>query len=203
MAGKLKEHPKVVALLLVSILVLGAGLAYTFWPTGMPDMPETMEDVPALLESKAYARLSREQRQPYVQRVSELMSEADRDQRRAMMQNSTEASRDAMREMFREQMMQRVKAFALADDTTKAQMIAQDRARFEAMRGRRGPGSGGPRGEGGGERSDRPEPTEQERQERREQHESRIEQWVNEGNGQDWALIREYMQQVRPQRPGN
>ena len=85
-------------------------------------------------------------------------------------------------------------------------MIAEDRARFESFGGRGGPGGGpgGPRGEGGGDRSgergDRPEPSEEERAERRARHESRIEQWVNEGNGQEWALIREYMQQVRPPR---
>ena len=63
--------------------------------------------------------------------------------------------------------------------------------------GRRGPGG---EGRGDGQRSDRPEPTEDEKAERREKHEQMVEQWVNEGNGQDWALIREYMQQVRPGR---
>ena len=211
MAANLKEHPKVLTLVAVSAIVLIIGLAYTYWPVRMPDMPETMEDVPALLESKSYANLSKEQRRPYVQRVSELMRTSDREQRRAMMQNSTEESRDAMRDMFREQMLERVKAFALADAATQAKMIAEDRARFEAMGGgRRGPGGEGrgPRGEGGeggerggdGSRGDRPEPTEEERAERRAEHQSRVEDWVNEGNGQEWALIREYMQRVRPRR---
>lgn len=206
MASNLREHPKVLALLVVSIVVLCVGLGYTYWPTGMPDMPETMEDVPALLESRAYKNLSREQRRPYIDRVSELMQTSDREQRRAMMENSSDDSRHAMRDMFRQQMLERAQLFALADNATRRQMIAEDRARFESFGGRGGPGGGpgGPRGEGGGDRSgergDRPESSEEERAERRARHESRIEQWVNEGNGQEWALIREYMQQVRPPR---
>lgn len=197
MGSNLKEHPKVLALVIFAAVVLSSGLAYTYWPTGMPTMPETMADVPTLLESRAYANLTPEQRRPYVERVSELMRESDREQRRAVMQNS-EQSRDAMRDMFRQMMVDRAKQFALADDATRAQMITEDRARMEAMRGRREPGGERPRGEEGGERGDRPERTEEENQARREEHESRIEHWVNEGNGQDWALMREYMQQLRP-----
>ena len=203
MSTSLKEHPKVLALVIVAALVFSAGVAYTYWPTGMPDMPETMEDVPALLESRAYANLNPEQRRPYVQRVSELMRTSDREQRRELMQSSEE-SRDAMRDMFKQMMVDRAKQFALADAATRAQMIAEDRAKMEAMGGRRGgPGGGRPGGEGGengGDRGDRPEPTEEEKAERRKKHENMIEQWVNEGNGQEWALIREYMQRVRPKR---
>ncbi|MEO0474345.1 MAG: hypothetical protein AAF085_00040 [Planctomycetota bacterium] len=205
MAGKLKEHPKVLALLAVSVLVLGVGLAYTYWPTAMPDMPESLEDVSGLLDSKAYANLTREQRRPYVQRVSELMQSADQEQRRAVMQGSDQ-SRHAMREGMRQMMLDRAKAFAIADAATKRQMIAEDRARFEAMGGRGGPGGGPPgggEGRGGersGDRGDRPEPTDEERAERRARHESRIEQMINEGNGQERALIREYMMHVRPPR---
>lgn len=195
MAGNLKEHPKVLALVVCAAVVLTAGLAYTYWPTGQPAMPETMEDVPTLLESRAYANLSPAQRRPYVERVSELMRSSDREQRRAVMQNS-EQSRDAMRDLFKQMMLDRAKQFAMADAVTRRQMITEDRARMEQMRGRRGAGGG----EGGEDRGDRPEPTEEEKAERRAQHESRIEQWVNEGNGQEWALVREYMQQVRPKK---
>lgn len=203
MVSRLKEHPKVLALVVFAAVVLGAGLAYTYWPTSQPAIPETMADVPTLLESRAYANMTPAQRRPYVERVSELMSNSDGEQRRAVMQNS-EQSRDAMRDMFRQVMVDRAKQFALADAVARQQMIIEDRARMESMGGRRGPGGGErPSGEGGGERSegrgDRPEPTEEEKAERREKHESRIEEWVNEGNGQEWALVREYMQQVRPQ----
>ena len=199
MAGKLKEHPKVMALLAVSVLVLGVGLAYTYWPTSMPDMPESLEEVPTLLDSKAYANLTREQRRPYVQRVSELMRSADEAQRREVMQGGGDVRR-AMMESRRAEILERAKLFAIADAATKRQMIAEDRAKFEAMGGRGGPPGGG-EGRGGGERSgDRPEPTEEEKAERRDKHESRIEHMINEGNGQERALIREYMMHVRPQR---
>lgn len=202
MSDKLKEHPKVLAFVAVSAIVAIVGLGITFWPTGMPTMPETMEEVPALLESKAYRNLTPAERRPYVTRVSELMQNSDREQRRSVMQNS-EQSRGAMRDMFRQMMVDRAKQFALADAATRQQMIIEDRARMEAMGGRRGPGGGRPGGGGDGQanqgnRGDRPERTEAEQAERREQRETQIEEWVNEGNGQDWALIREYMQQVRP-----
>lgn len=191
MASNLKEHPKVLALVVIAAVVLSSGLAYTYWPTGMPVMPETMADVPTLLESRAYSNLTPEQRRPYVKRVSELMRNSDREQRRELMQNS-EQSRDAMRDMFKQMMVDRAKQFALADDAARAQMLAQDRARMEAMMKRRG------EGKDSGGRGDRPEPTEEEKQARRDEHESRIEGWVNEGNGQDWALMQEYMQQLMP-----
>lgn len=205
MAGKLKEHPKVMALLAVSVLVLGAGLAYTYWPTAMPNMPESLEEVSGLLDSKAYANLTREQRRPYVQRVSELMRSADEAQRREVMQGGGDVRR-AMMESRRAEILERAKLFAIADAATKRQMIAEDRARFEAMGGRGGPGGGPPgggEGRGGersGDRGDRPEPTDEEKAERRARHESRIEQMINEGNGQERALIREYMMHVRPPR---
>ena len=148
MSTSLKEHPKVLALVVVAALVFSAGVAYTYWPTGMPDMPETMEDVPALLESRAYANLSPDQRRPYVQRVSELMRTSDREQRRELMQSS-DASRDAMRDMFRQMMLDRAKQFALADDATKRQMILEDGLtatrpsglRFSSSRTESAPGS--------------------------------------------------------------
>lgn len=195
MSSNLKEHPKALALVVFAAAVLSAGMAYTYWPAGTPPMPESMEDVPALLESEAYKNLSPELRREYVLRVQELMKSADREQRREVM--GSDASRDAMRDMFKQMMVDRAKQFALADEATRRQMIAEDRARMEQMGGRGGPG-GRPGGEGrGGERGDRPEPTEQEKAERRDKRESQIEQWVNEGNGQEWALIREYRQQLR------
>ncbi|MEM9345534.1 MAG: hypothetical protein AAGB26_02840 [Planctomycetota bacterium] len=199
--SSLKEHPKALAFVVFAAVVLSSGMAYTYWPAGTPPMPETMEDVPALLESEAYKNLSPELRREYVMRVQQLMKSADREQRREVMSN--DASRDAMRDMFKQMMVDRAKQFALADEATRRQMITEDRARMEQMGGRGGPGgpAGRPGGEGrggeGGERGDRPEPTEEEKAERRAKRESQIEEWVNEGNGQDWALIREYRQQLR------
>ncbi|MGB0766526.1 MAG: hypothetical protein ACPGYV_02315 [Phycisphaeraceae bacterium] len=203
MLEPLRDHPRVVALAVFAAAVLSAGLAYTYWPTPPPAMPETMADVPRLLESRAYANLSRDERRPYVQRVSELMAASDRDERRAVMSGS-EQSRDAFREGMRQMMLDRAKQFALADPATREQMIRQDRALFQQMRGRGGPGGPGgrdrnPSGDTSG-RGDRPELSDEEKEERREKHETMIEQWVNEGNGQEWALMREYMQQVRPPR---
>lgn len=170
MSGKLKEHPRVMALVFVSAAVLVSGLAYT--------------------------SLSSEPRPRPVEHASMPMQLPDREQRREMMRNGG-ASRDAMREMFRQMMVDRAKQFALADDATRAQMIIEDRARMDQMGGPRGPGGAQNQDRARGD-GDRPEPTDEQKQERREKHESRIEQWVNEGNGQDWALIREYRDQLRP-----
>lgn len=204
MSSKLSEHPRVVGLIVVAVIVLGGGLAFTYWPTTPPPLPETAEDVKALLNSKAYTQLTREQKRPYVQRVSELMRSGVGPSRRDL--SDSEQARDNARDMMRQMMLDRARQFALADEATRQQMIEQDRKRMQAMRAARGQRGdrreGGPPGERGqerGERGDRPKPTEQEKQQRREEHESRVEQWVNEGNGQEWALMHEYMRQVRPQ----
>lgn len=205
MSGNLKEHPKVLALCVVAFLALSGGAAYTFWPTPPPVMPETMEDVKVLLENKRYQNLSPEQKRPYVQRVSELMRSSDREQRRELMQSGDQA-RDAMREMMMQMMADRAKQFATATPIERERMIQEDLAKF----GNRGPGRGGRPGGGGGDgqrnqgerggNGDRPEPTEEERAERRKQHEQHIEEWVNEGNGQEAAWMKEYWQALRQRR---
>lgn len=188
--SSIKEQPKVIALVFVAATVLVGGLAYTFWPTPMPPMPESADEIQSLIESKSYANLTREQKRPYVQRVSELMRTGERPSRRDMA--GSDQARQNMRDIFMQMMADRARQFALADEATRQQMLQEDAARMQGMRGMRGPRDDS-------DRSDRPERTEEEKQARREQRESMVESWVNEGNGQDSALMREYMHQVRQQ----
>lgn len=182
----LRDNPKVIALLIVAMAVLGSGAAYAFWPTPKPAMPETMEDVKALIDSPSYKALSTEQKRPYIEKVGELMRDSDRGQRRELM--GDDASRAAMFEMMRTMMADRAKQFALADEAVREAMVDE----AIAFLGNRG---GGNRGGG-----DRPELTEEEKAERRKERESHVEQWVNEGNGQEAALIREYWKAIAQRR---
>ena len=94
MVDKLKNNPKVMALLGVAAVVLIVGLAITYWPTSPPAMPETMDDVKALLAADKYAKLSKAQKQPYQERAREIMSSADGEARRDLAAESAEMELD-------------------------------------------------------------------------------------------------------------
>jgi hypothetical protein len=191
MLSKLKENKKVTLLATVAVVALLGGGLYA-WYVLPPAMPTTVEEATALLKSDRFQRLSAHEKRDYHDRIAELFGPLDRDHRRQLMRDRE--LRDAGRDMFRQMMLQRARAFALADEAGREAMIAEDLARMEAMRGQR------PRPEQG-ERPPRPERSEEERAERRRDRQDQIEDWVNNGNGQDWALIREYWQNIRQRRP--
>lgn len=145
----------------VVILVGGSGLAWYFTP---PALPGTIEEARAVVESPRYERLSKAQKQPYLDVIREQFGSLDRDARRAMMDENEQmrdalrASRDAEREAF-------TKAYVLATPQERQAMMDEMEAERDARRGERGgrppengdgPPEGGPEtGErgGGGERS--------------------------------------------------
>jgi len=189
MLDQIKDHKKLAVLITVAVAALLGGGLYA-WYLMPPPMPTTVEEATALLKSDRFQRLGAHEKRDYHDRIAELFGPLDRDQRRQLMRDHD--LRDARRDMFRQMMVQRARAFALADEAKREAMIAEDRARFEAMRERR------PRPEQG----ERPERSEEQRAERGRERRDRIEDWVNNGNGQDWALIREYWQHIR-QRSNN
>lgn len=200
MVDKIKQHPKVIGLFCIATLVLVAGLAVAYWPTSPPPMPDSMDDVKTLLASNKYERLSKAQKEPYQERAREIMSTANGEQKRDLMKD--ESTRDATREMFKQMILAKAKEFALADDNRKQQMIQEAQPMMKAMGGgRRGPGGGKPGGDkAGGDKADRPEPTEEqlkEREERMRKGQEWMEDMVNTGNGQEMALMHEYMRAVR------
>ena len=122
------------SLVTLAIAVLAGG-AFLSWHLTPPAMPETPEEAALVMKSARFARLSKDQKQPYYDRIREQWG-MDRDLRRAW--RSDEALHDAARDMFRQMMGERLDKFMLAD--------AQER---EAM-AEQGMGWGRPRGEGGG-----------------------------------------------------
>lgn len=226
MAESFKDSPVAKALVCIAaaaLIVTGSYIAWFNWLEPAPEMPETMEDVQTLFASDAYARLSTEQRQPYQERAREIMRETGWQESRALM--SSEETHDAMRQMMtdafeqrRVEMTQRARDYALADASTRERMIQEELARPRGGWG--GGGGGGPRGgdrSGGGERTGSGErtgggerggwgggdgqgPSEEQRAAFRAEMEERIEGWVNEGNGQDQALVREFREAVRQRR---
>lgn len=193
MSNALRDHPKVIALLVAAFIIFAGGITYTLWPTTLPPMPETMQDVKTLVESDAYARLTPEQRRPYVRRVSELTRTISRDERRSL--DLSDQGRSAMRDAWRTQMLERARQFAVASPAEQERMIQEELAR----RAQSGRNRGRPGGDAspGGNRPDRPQLTEQEQADRLAQTQSRIEQWVNEGSAQEMALVHEFMRRVR------
>lgn len=217
MLERLKSR-KVLMVLAVLAAVAIAGGGYYAWSITPPPMPKTADEAVALLKSDRFQRLSDKQKRQYRDRIAEVIGPLDPEKRRELMRDRELRESGGGRDMMRAMMLQRATAYAQADPAERQDMITQAREQFGAMmRGR-----GGPRGEGDGqgnrppsgegeERQPREEMTEAEREarraERREQWKSHIEQWVNEGNPQESALIREYFHALRdgwediPQRP--
>ncbi len=193
MLTKIKDHKKLTILITLAVVALFSGGVYA-WYIMPPAMPTTVEEATALLKSDRFQRLSAHEKRDYHDRIAELFGPLDRDQRRQLMRDND--LRDAGRDMFRDMMLKRAQTFAIASPAERDAMIAEDMARFDGMRGQRPQGERPQRPEG-----ERPERSEEERAERQRERNEQMEDWVNNGNGQDWALIREYWQNIRDRRP--
>lgn len=153
-AERRKRRLKIGAISLGAVVVLvgGSGMAWYFTP---PALPGTIEEARAVVESPRYERLSKAQKQPYLDVIREQFGSLDRDARRAMMDENEQmrdalrASRDAEREAF-------TKAYVLATPQEREEMVPErDAGRGDRPRG--APPEGGPEGgdrggDGGGER---------------------------------------------------
>jgi len=226
MLRTIKEHKRASALVTLAAAALTVG-GYYYWRSMPPPMPRTAEQAIALVKSERFQRLTDKQKRYYHDRIAEVIGPLDAEKRRELMRDN-ELRREGGRDVMQAMMMQRAREYAMASPEQREAMVAQARAEFMAMRGSGRPGGerGGqgergqrpegeqrpPRGEGAdGERPQREELTEEEREqrdaERRQRWESRIESWVNEGNAQEHALMREYFRAIRegwedrPERP--
>ena len=105
----------------------------------------------------------------------------------------SEMSGQAARDLYMQMLVERARQYALADEATKRQIIQEDRAKMKG-KGRDKPGQK----EANGKNRGKPEPAKDEKARLHEKHEQMFEEWVNEGNGQEEALIYEYLQQLAP-----
>ncbi|WP_428389726.1 hypothetical protein [Mucisphaera sp.] len=178
-------------LLVLAVLTVCAGI-YVYRAMQPLPMPETAEDVIAVLSDTRFKDLPDDRRAAYTQRMWEITQSLDRDQRRGLFEamRENDVARDNSR-MAREQMMVGMaRQFAMADEAEREQILAGVEAMFEGMRRPRGEGpSRGDRPEGGGDRSSR-----------QEERRNRFNERAATGNPQDSAMIREFFVALRERR---
>ena len=88
-------------LLAVSALIIGG---YQAWLRTAPPMPETVDDVEALLNSRRYARLSDAEKRPYQERMNEMwgsLSKEDRKWLGEQLEDNPEARQEAFEQGIR------------------------------------------------------------------------------------------------------
>ncbi len=162
----------------LAVLIGGAaGAAWYFTP---PELPTTPEQAKAVLESPRFARLSKEQKQPYLDTIRESFGSLDDAQRRELMRT------DEMRNAFQNEMENRLRAFALADEAERQKMFEEGMRMMRGTPGMGGP-PGGPRPEG-----DRPRDESAMR--------DRMSDRLANGNPQTQAFMSEVFRRIREQR---
>ena len=125
----------------LAIIACMLGASWYFSP---PPMPTTIEEAKALVDSPRFARLSKDQRRPYLDVITETFGSLDDDTRRAMVEEN-DALRDALREGRRSAMMERARAFGLADAEEREAMLAESPWGARPPGPRPGGGDGGAR----------------------------------------------------------
>lgn len=173
-AERRSKSIKVAALTAVSVVVLTAGgaLAWYFTP---PALPTTLEEAIAVANSPRYKRLSKDQKEPYLDVIRERFGSLDREERRKML-GDDEAARNMARDAMRGMWMGRMKAFGAATFEERREMLAQMPQRPE--RPQRPPGEGRDPG----------------------QMRNRVSDRMANGNAQNMANMGEFIRQRQKQR---
>ncbi|MEO1237074.1 MAG: hypothetical protein AAFX76_09825 [Planctomycetota bacterium] len=117
----------------IAVLGVAAGAAWYFTP---PAMPETIEDAQALVESSKFARLTKQEKQPYLDVIREQFGSADPDTRRQLIREN-EAMRDALRASRNAEREAFIKQYVLASPAERDELMQEMRER-RAERGDRG-----------------------------------------------------------------
>ncbi len=170
-------------LLVASVGVLGAGV-YLVWLRTPPPMPATIDEAVALIDSPRFARLAESRRQPYVQRMTELMAGMGSLEMSALRQRFREDAslHAAARELGMSFLAEQARRYVHASEPER-QLILDRAMAMPLSRGR---------SSSAGE-SDRGRPS---RQWDRSRHQSLIER----GNPQDQAYIQEFWRAIRERR---
>lgn len=98
-----RKWVRLVVFPLLALAVLAIG-SYQAWLRTAPAMPQTVDDVEALLESPRYARLSKAQKRPYQEHMNEMwggLSKEDRQRLGERLEGNTDARQEAFEQGIR------------------------------------------------------------------------------------------------------
>ena len=181
---------KLIKLVLLPLLALAALVfgGYQAWLRTPPAMPETVDDVEALLNSPRYARLSNTDKRPYQERMNEMwgsLSKEDRKWLGEQLEDNPDARQEAMeqgiRTMYRTMIIQQ-------DEAARNAMLDMIINQMESAEGRN-------RRQEDQARRDTPEGKEQEEQGRR-----RMLDWLDKGDPQAMGYGSEFFKMLQNRR---
>ena len=123
-AERRRRRARVAIVGVLGLLAIAAMLGAS-WYLSPPPMPTTLNEAKALVDSPRFQRLGKDQRQPYLDVITEQFGSLDDDTRRALVADNA-ALRDALRENRRSQMMARARAYGLATPEEREAMMAEN-----------------------------------------------------------------------------
>lgn len=100
---------------------------YRWWLTTPPPMPQTMEQAVAVFQDPRFANLSKQRQADYRRQSRQLYEELDTEakkQWRDVIRDDPEA-REAVRDAMREQMLDKAREFAVADEAERTKVLDQ------------------------------------------------------------------------------
>lgn len=174
----------------VAVVCLGG---YLYWANQLPPLPETADDVIAVLSDPRFKDLPAERRDVYTQRMFEIRGSLDGDERRRIFDamRDNDIARDNMRAMMEQQMVEGARRFAMASEQEKQQILENFGNMMRGMR---------PPGERGGQRPEGQAPDDGDRDDRRQRMQDRMMERAASGNPQNSAMIREFFTALRKHR---
>ncbi|MBX2850204.1 MAG: hypothetical protein KTR15_00495 [Phycisphaeraceae bacterium] len=181
---------KLIKLVLLPALALTALVfgGYQAWLRTPPAMPETADDVEALLTSRRYARLSNTDKRPYQERMNEMwgsLSKEDRKWLGEQLKDNPDARQEAMeqgiRTMYRTMIIQQ-------DEAARNAMLDMIINQMESAEGRQ-------RRQDDQARRDTPEGKKQEEEGRR-----RMMDWLDKGDPQTMGYGSEFFKMLQDRR---
>jgi len=127
---------KLVLLPMLAIAALAIG-GYQAWLRTPPAMPETVDDVEALLDSDRYARLSNIEKRPYQERMNEMWGKLSKEDRKRLGE-ALEDNPDARQDAFEQGMRTMYKTMIIEqDEAARNAMLDMMIDRMESAEGKR------------------------------------------------------------------
>ncbi|MEM6333601.1 MAG: hypothetical protein AAF823_09720 [Planctomycetota bacterium] len=173
-----------------------AGGVYVWWVNTPPGLPGTLDEAVAVYASSRYANLPESRKPDYALRTQALLADATDEERRAFFKAvaSNDDVREAAWDTRRAAMLERAKAYALADEAAREAMLDEVAAEFAQMRDAM-------RAAWAERRAQMEAMSEEERAasraERAAEWAARMEEMAASGNPQEGRLIRSMMRDAR------